>query len=84
MHHGIIVWLIIGALAGWLAGVVVKGGGFGVIVDIIVGIVGAFVGGWLASVLHIDIGGGFVSSLIVAVVGAVVLLFVIRLVRRAV
>jgi uncharacterized membrane protein YeaQ/YmgE (transglycosylase-associated protein family) len=84
MHHGLIVWLIIGALAGWLAGVIMKGGGFGLIVDIIVGIVGAFVGGWLASILHINIGGGFISSLIVAVIGAVVLLFVIRLVRRAV
>lgn len=84
MHHGLIVWLIIGALAGWLAGVIMKGGGFGLIVDIIVGIVGAFVGGWLAGILHIGIGGGFFSSLIVAVIGAVVLLFVIRLVRRAV
>lgn len=84
MQHGLIVWLIIGALAGWLAGIIMKGGGFGLIVDIIVGIVGAFVGGWLASVLHIHIGGGFFSSLIVAVIGAVVLLFLIRLIRRAV
>ena len=58
MEHGIIAWLIIGAIAGWLAGVLVKGGGFGLIVDIIVGIVGAFIGGWLAGVLHISLGGG--------------------------
>lgn len=83
MQHGIIGWLIIGAIAGWLAGLLVKGGGFGLIVDIIVGIVGAFIGGWLAGVLHIDIGGGMISSIITAIVGAVILLFVIRLVRRA-
>jgi uncharacterized membrane protein YeaQ/YmgE (transglycosylase-associated protein family) len=82
MEHGIIAWLIIGAIAGWLAGVLVKGGGFGLIVDIIVGIVGAFIGGWLAGVLGIHIGGGWISSIITAVIGAVILLFVIRLIRR--
>lgn len=84
MEHGIIAWLIIGAIAGWLAGVLVKGGGFGLIVDIIVGIVGAFIGGWLAGVLHISLGGGWIGSIITAVIGAVVLLFLIRLVRRGV
>jgi len=83
MQHGIIAWIIIGAIAGWLAGVLVKGGGFGLIVDIIVGIVGAFIGGWLAGVLGITIGGGWISSIITAIVGAVILLFVIRLFRRA-
>ena len=82
MEHGIIAWLIIGAIAGWLAGVLVKGGGFGLIVDIIVGIVGAFIGGWLAGVLHISLGGGWIGSTITAVIGAVILLFLIRLVRR--
>ncbi|QGZ64117.1 GlsB/YeaQ/YmgE family stress response membrane protein [Paraburkholderia acidisoli] len=82
MHHGIIAWLIIGAIAGWLAGVLVKGGGFGLIVDIIVGIVGAFIGGWLAGMLHIQIGTGMISSIITAIIGAVILLFIIRLVRR--
>jgi uncharacterized membrane protein YeaQ/YmgE (transglycosylase-associated protein family) len=83
MEHGIIAWLIIGAIAGWLAGVLVKGGGFGLIVDIIVGIVGAFIGGWLAGLLHIHIGTGMISSIITAIVGAVILLFVIRMFRRA-
>jgi uncharacterized membrane protein YeaQ/YmgE (transglycosylase-associated protein family) len=83
MQHGLIAWLIIGAVAGWLAGLLVKGGGFGLIVDIIVGIVGAFIGGWLASVLGISIGGGFIGSIIIAVIGAVILLFVIRLFKRA-
>ena len=82
MEHGIIAWLIIGAIAGWLAGLLVKGGGFGLIVDIIVGIVGAFIGGWLAGVLGISLGGGFVGSIVVAVIGAVVLLFIIRLFNR--
>ncbi|MEC5408747.1 GlsB/YeaQ/YmgE family stress response membrane protein [Paraburkholderia sp. MPAMCS5] len=82
MEHGIIAWIIIGAIAGWLAGVLVKGGGFGLIVDIIVGIVGAFIGGWLAGVLHISLGGGWIGSIITAVIGAVILLFIIRLIRR--
>jgi uncharacterized membrane protein YeaQ/YmgE (transglycosylase-associated protein family) len=82
MEHGIIAWIIIGAIAGWLAGVLVKGGGFGLIVDIIVGIIGAFIGGWLAGVLHISLGSGWIGSIITAVIGAVILLFIIRLVRR--
>jgi uncharacterized membrane protein YeaQ/YmgE (transglycosylase-associated protein family) len=82
MEHGVIAWLIIGAIAGWLAGVLVRGGGFGLIVDIIVGIVGAFIGGWLAGVLHISLGSGWIGSIITAVIGAVILLFIIRLVRR--
>jgi uncharacterized membrane protein YeaQ/YmgE (transglycosylase-associated protein family) len=77
------MWLIIGAIAGWLAGLLVKGGGFGLIVDIIVGIVGAVIGGWLAGVLGISVGSGFFASIIVAVIGAVILLFIIRLFRRA-
>jgi len=82
MEHGIIAWLIIGAIAGWLAGVLVKGGGFGLIVDIIVGIVGAFIGGWLSGVLHISLGGGWIGSIVTAVIGAVILLFIVRLFSR--
>jgi uncharacterized membrane protein YeaQ/YmgE (transglycosylase-associated protein family) len=82
MQHGLIAWLIIGAIAGWLAGILVKGGGFGLIIDIVVGIAGALVGGWLAQVLHISIGSGFFGSIIVAVIGALILIFVIRLIRR--
>ena len=83
MEHGIIAWLVIGAVAGWLAGVLVKGGGFGLIVDIIVGIVGAFIGGWLSGVLHISLGSGLIGSLITAVIGAVLLLFILRLIKRS-
>ena len=63
MEYGIIAWLVIGAIAGWLAGQVVKGGGFGLIVDIIVGIVGAVIGGFLAGALGISTGGGIISSI---------------------
>jgi len=82
-EHGLIAWLIIGALAGWLAGVFVKGGGFGLLGDIVVGIIGAFIGGWLAGVLHIHVGAGWISSIITAAIGAVVLLIILRAVRRA-
>jgi uncharacterized membrane protein YeaQ/YmgE (transglycosylase-associated protein family) len=84
MAQGIIVWLIIGAVAGWLAGKIVEGTGFGLIVDIIVGIVGALIGGWLAGVSGIDIGGGLISSIIVAIIGAIILLLVLRLIKRVV
>ena len=83
MLYTIIVWLVIGAVAGWLAGKIVEGGGFGLIGDIVVGIIGAVIGGYLAGALGISIGGGLISSIIVAVIGAVILLFVLRLIKRA-
>lgn len=81
--HSLIAWLIIGAIAGWLAGTFVKGGGFGLIGDIVVGIIGAFIGGWLAGVLHVHVGSGWVSTIITAAVGAILLLVILRAVRRA-
>ncbi|MEA2329853.1 MAG: hypothetical protein QOE68_4812 [Thermoanaerobaculia bacterium] len=81
--NSLIWFLIIGAIAGWLAGLLMKGGGFGILGDIIVGIVGAVLGGWLFGVLGISAGGGLVGSLIVAFIGAVVLLFLVRLIKRA-
>jgi uncharacterized membrane protein YeaQ/YmgE (transglycosylase-associated protein family) len=80
---GIIASLIIGAIAGWLAGVLVKGGGFGILVDIIVGIVGAFIGGWLAGLFGIHVANGWIASIVTATVGAVILLFIVRLIKRA-
>jgi len=80
--HSLIAWLIIGAIAGWLAGTFVKGGGFGLIGDILVGIVGAFIGGWLTGVLHIHVGSGWISSVLTAAAGAVLLLVILRAVRR--
>jgi uncharacterized membrane protein YeaQ/YmgE (transglycosylase-associated protein family) len=78
----IAIFLVIGAIAGWLAGNVMKGGGFGLVGDIVVGIVGAIIGGWLFGVLGIA-AGGLVGAIITAFVGACVLLFVIRLIKKA-
>jgi uncharacterized membrane protein YeaQ/YmgE (transglycosylase-associated protein family) len=80
--QGLLILLIVGAIAGWLAGVIMKGYGFGLIGNIIVGIVGAVIAGWLLPRLGIFIGGGIVGSIINAVIGAVILLFVIGLIRR--
>jgi uncharacterized membrane protein YeaQ/YmgE (transglycosylase-associated protein family) len=79
----IIIWLVIGAIAGWLAGLLVKGGGFGLIGEIVIGIIGGFIGGWLAGVLGITIGSGLIASIITAVIGAVILLVIVRALKRA-
>jgi uncharacterized membrane protein YeaQ/YmgE (transglycosylase-associated protein family) len=77
-----LIWfLLIGLIAGWLAGQVMRGGGFGLIGDMIVGVIGAFLGGWLFGLLGIA-AGGLIGSLITAFVGAVVLIFLLRLIRR--
>jgi uncharacterized membrane protein YeaQ/YmgE (transglycosylase-associated protein family) len=76
-------FLIIGLVAGWLAGVLMKGGGFGMVGDLVVGVIGAVLCGWLFGALGISAGGGLIGSLIVAVIGAVVLLFLVRLIKRA-
>jgi len=83
MLTSIIVWLIVGAIAGWLAGMVVKGGGFGLVGDIVVGIIGALIAGWLLPRLGIVIGTGFIPAIIDAFIGAVILLIILRLVKRA-
>jgi uncharacterized membrane protein YeaQ/YmgE (transglycosylase-associated protein family) len=79
---GLLWFLIIGAIAGWLAGQFMKGSGFGLLGDIIVGVIGAFLGGWLFGKLGLWPGGGLVGSLIVAFIGAVILLFLVRLIKR--
>ncbi|HET6390709.1 GlsB/YeaQ/YmgE family stress response membrane protein [Hyphomicrobium sp.] len=81
--QALIVWLIIGAIAGWLAGLIMSGGGFGLVGDIIVGIIGAFIAGWLFPFLGLRLGGGIVGEVIAAAIGAIILLFIARLVRRA-
>ena len=78
------VWfIIVGLIAGWLAGVIMKGGGFGVIGDIVVGIVGALLGGWLFSTMGVSTGGGLLGAIIVALIGAIILIFLLRLIKRA-
>ena len=79
----LLVFLIVGAVAGWLAGVIVRGVGFGLVGNIIVGIVGAFIAGWLLPMLGIAIGGGIVAAIINALIGAVILLVIIGFIRRA-
>lgn len=79
---GLIWFLLIGLIAGWLAGRVMRGGGFGVIGDMIVGVIGALLGGWLFGVLGIA-AGGLIGAIITAFVGAVILILLLRLIRRA-
>lgn len=75
-----LIWLVvIGAVAGWLAGQFMRGNGFGLVGDIIVGIIGAFIGGYVFRALGANLGGGLIGSIIVAFIGAVLLLFVVRL-----
>jgi len=79
---GLLIFLAIGALAGWLAGILMKGSGFGLLGDMVIGIIGAVVGGYLFGLLGV-IAGGLIGSIVTATVGAVVLLFLIRLIKRA-
>lgn len=78
----LLIFLAIGALAGWLAGVLMKGGGFGLLFDIVLGIVGAVVGGFLFGLLGAS-ANGLIGSIITATVGAMVLLLVVRLFKKA-
>ena len=78
----IIIFLLIGAVAGWLAGVIMRGGGFGLVGDIVVGIIGSLIGGWLFGLLGIP-AGGLIGSIIAAVAGAIILIAILRLIKRA-
>ena len=80
---GLLAWILVGLIAGWLAGKVMKGGGYGVVVDIILGILGGVLGGWVFGMLGIWPGGGMIGSIIVAFVGAVILVAITRLLKRA-
>src|SRR5947209_1440424 len=80
--ESIIVWLIVGAIAGWLAGLIVKGGGFGLLGNIVIGIVGAVVAGWLLPTLGVNLGTGVVAAIIDSAIGAVVVLVIISLIKR--
>ena len=80
--ESLIWWLIVGLIAGFLASVVVRGAGYGIVGDIIAGIVGAFVGGWLFGILGISAGGGLLGSIIVAFIGAVIVIAILRVFWR--
>jgi uncharacterized membrane protein YeaQ/YmgE (transglycosylase-associated protein family) len=83
MVESVIAWLIVGAIAGWIAGKVVRGGGFGLLGNIVVGIIGAVVAGWVLPQLGIELGFGIVRAIINAAIGAIIVLVIISLVRRA-
>lgn len=78
----LLIILAIGAVAGWLAGLIMKGGGYGLLGDIVIGIIGAFIGGFLFGLLGIS-AGGLIGQIITATAGAVVLIFVLRLLKKA-
>ena len=75
----LIIWLVIGAVAGWLAGQIVKGYGFGLVGNIVVGIIGALIAGWLLPLIGFAVGGGIIAAIINAVIGAVILMICIGL-----
>lgn len=79
--EGFLVFILIGLIAGWLAGVLVKGGGFGILGDIAVGVLGAVIGGYLFGTVGIG-GSGMLGAILVATVGSIILIFVLRLIRR--
>lgn len=82
MGHGIIAWIIIGIIAGWLTGKLMKGSGFGFVMDMVVGLIGALIGGFISA--HLGFGGagqhGMIGSIVIAVIGAVLLTVLLRLV----
>jgi len=75
--------IIIGILAGWLAGKIMSGGGYGVIMDLVLGLIGGVIGGWIFTQLNVAGPEGFIGSLVVATIGAIVLVAIVHLVRRA-
>jgi uncharacterized membrane protein YeaQ/YmgE (transglycosylase-associated protein family) len=80
---GLLWWIIVGGIAGFLAGKVMKGGGFGVLMDIVIGMVGSIIGGWLFGMVGLFSGGGLIGSILVAFVGACFLLWLIRVIKKA-
>jgi uncharacterized membrane protein YeaQ/YmgE (transglycosylase-associated protein family) len=83
VEMGIFSWVVVGLLAGWLAGLVVKGGGYGCIGDVVVGVIGALLGGWIASYFfHMGdpISGINLQSILIAFAGAVIFVFILRLI----
>ncbi|MBO4503226.1 MAG: GlsB/YeaQ/YmgE family stress response membrane protein [Bacteroidales bacterium] len=79
---GIIVSLVLGAVIGWLAGNIMRGGGFGLLWNIIIGVIGSFIGSFVMNLLHVNTGGGIVWQIIVGVIGACLLLWVISLLKK--
>ncbi len=81
--ESVLVFLIVGAIAGWLAGLIVSGFGFGLIGNIVVGIVGAFIAGYLFPAIGVSLGSGIIAAIIHSTIGAVILLVLIKVIKRA-
>jgi uncharacterized membrane protein YeaQ/YmgE (transglycosylase-associated protein family) len=81
--ESLIIFVVVGVVAGWLAGQVMRGAGFGLVGDLVVGVIGALIAGWLFPRLGVHLGSGIVGAIISSAIGAIVLLAVLRLVRRA-
>ena len=82
MLTNLIWWIIVGLIAGWAAGKIMRGGGYGPLMDIILGIVGAVVGGWLMGAIGIY-AGGLIGTIVIAIIGAIFLIWLSRLLKRA-
>jgi len=82
MISNLIWWIVVGLIAGWAAGKIMKGGGYGVAMDIVLGIVGAVVGGWLLGILGVQ-AGGLIGTIIVAIIGAIFLIWISRMIKKA-
>jgi uncharacterized membrane protein YeaQ/YmgE (transglycosylase-associated protein family) len=79
-NQSLLVIVVVGIIAGWLAGKIMQGGGFGLIGDLVVGLIGAFIGDWLLPQLGIHLGAGIIALIVNAAIGAIILLFILRLV----
>jgi uncharacterized membrane protein YeaQ/YmgE (transglycosylase-associated protein family) len=82
MLSNLIWWIVVGLIAGWAAGKIMKGGGYSVAMDIVLGIVGAVVGGWLLGILGVQ-AGGLIGTIIVAIIGAIFLIWISRMIKKA-
>ena len=79
---GLVIFLGIGLLAGWLAGMILKGRGFGLLWNLLIGVAGSFVGGWIFSILHISVMSAMATRIIAAIAGAIVILAIVNLIKR--
>jgi len=79
----LIVWIVVGGIAGWLASNIVKGGGYGLAGNVVLGIVGAVVAGWILPAIGLGLGGGIIGAIISAMIGAIIVLLIISLIKRA-
>jgi len=79
----LIWWIVVGLIAGWATGKIMKGGGYGVLIDIVIGIAGAVVGGWIMSLLGFSSAGGLIYTVIVAIGGAILLTVIVRMFTKS-